>query len=67
MLKYRLKVILADREITQKELAEITGIRPPTISAFATGKIKQIPVNVLNEICKTLNCQPGDLIEYMPD
>ena len=67
MVKFKVKVMLAMREMTQKELAERTGIRPPTISAICTGSIKEMPVGVVNKICATLNCQPGDLMEYIPD
>ena len=57
----------AARDMTQKQLAEITGIRPPTVSAICTGSIKELPVGVINKMCKALNCQPGDLMEYIPD
>jgi putative transcriptional regulator len=67
MIKFTVKVMLAKREMTQKELAERTGIRPPTISALCTGTIKRIPVEALDEICKVLDCQPADLMEYIPD
>ena len=52
MIKFTVKVMLAKREMTQKELAERTGIRPPTISAICTGSIKQLPIEALNKICK---------------
>ena len=65
--KYKLKVLLAIKGMTQKQLAEITGIRPPTISALCTGSIKQIPVAVIEKICAVLDCQPGDIIEYIED
>ena len=57
--------MLAMREMTQKELAEKTGIRPPTISAICTGTIKHLPVDVLERICDVLDCQPGDIIEFV--
>ena len=50
--------------MTQKELAEKTGIRPPTISAICLGTIKHLPVDALEKICEALDCQPGDLLEY---
>ena len=59
--------MLAMREMTQKELAEKTGVRPPTISALCTGSAKHIPVDVLDKICMVLNCQPGDIVEYIPN
>ena len=67
MIKFRVKVMLALNEMTQKELAERTGIRPPTVSAICTGAVKHLPVEALNKICDVLNCQPGDILEYDPD
>ena len=67
MIKFKVKVMLAMREMTQKELAEKTGIRPPTISAICTGTIKHLPVDVLDRICDVLDCQPGDIIEFVKD
>lgn len=67
MIKFDLKVMLAKREMTQKELAEKTGIRPPTISAFAVGTIKHIPVDVLDKICDALECQPADLMRHVSE
>ena len=67
MIKFKVKVMLAMREMTQKELAEKTGIRPPTISAICTGTIKHLPVDVLDRICDVLTCQPGDIIEFVKD
>ena len=64
MIKFRVKVMLAVREMTQKELAERTGIRPPTISAICLGTIKHLPVEALDKICNVLQCQPADLMEY---
>ena len=66
MIKFKVKVMLAKREMTQKELAERTGIRPPTVSAICTGPVKHLPVDALNKICEVLDCQPTDLIEYVP-
>lgn len=67
MIKFKAKVLLAINEMTQKELAEKTGIRPPTVSAICTGTVKHLPIEALNKICAVLNCQPGDLMEYIPD
>jgi len=65
MIKPRIKVMLAERDMTQKELAEKTGIRPPTISALCNGQAKHLPFDVLEKICVVLDCQPGDLFEYI--
>ena len=67
MIKFKVKVMLAIREMTQKDLAEKTGIRPPTISAICTNPIKHLPVDALNKICAALDCQPADLMEYVAD
>ena len=67
MIKCKLKVVLAINEMTQKELAEKTGIRPPTISAMANNTAKHYPVDVMDKICQVLNCNVGDLLEYIPE
>lgn len=66
-IRYHLKAMLADKGITQKELAEVTKIRAPTISAICVGSVKQLPIGVLDKICTVLDCQPGNLLEYVPD
>jgi putative transcriptional regulator len=67
MIKFKVKVMLAMREMTQKELAEKTGIRPPTVSAICTGTVKHLPIDALDKICAVLNCQPSDLMEYIKE
>lgn len=67
MIKFKVKVMLALRGMTQKELAEKTGIRPPTISAICTGAVKHLPIEALDKICDVLDCQPSDLMEYVKD
>ena len=67
MIKFKVKVMLAVRGMTQKELAERTGIRPPTVSAICVGSVKQLPIEALNKICKVLDCQPADLMEFVKD
>lgn len=64
MIKFKVKVMLALRDMTQKDLAEKTGIRLPTISAICTSTIKHLPIDALNKICAALDCQPADLMEY---
>ena len=66
-LKFKLKVQLAIKDMTQKQLAEATDIRPPTVSSICTGTVKQIPVTAIEKICHVLECQPGDIMEYVPD
>ena len=67
MIKFRVKVMLALREMTQKELAEKTGIRPPTVSAICLGTVKHLPIEALDKICEVLDCQPADIMEYVKD
>ena len=67
MIKFRLKVLLAMNDMTQMQFSEKTGIRQPTISAICTGSAKHLPVDVLDKICEVLNCQPGDLMEHIPN
>ena len=66
LIKFKVKVMLAIREMTQKELAERTGIRPPTISAICLGTVKHLPIEALDKICAVLDCQPADIMEYIP-
>ena len=65
MIKFTVKVMLAKREMTQKQLAEKTGIRPPTISAICTSSVKHLPIDALDKICSVLDCQPSDIMEYV--
>ena len=67
MIKFKVMVMLAIREMTQKQLAEKTGIKPPTVSAICTGTVKHLPVDALDKICAVLDCQPADLIEYVKE
>ena len=67
MIKFKVKIWLAMREMTQKELAKKTGIRPPTISAICTGTIRHLPVDALDKICDVLDCQPADLMEHVKE
>ena len=67
VIKFQVKVMLAMRDMTQKELAERTGIRPPTVSAICTGAVKHLPVEALDKICEVLDCQPADLMEFVKE
>ena len=60
MLKSKLKVLLAMHDMNQKQLAELTGVRPQTITNIVNNKIKQIPVEALDSICEVLNCDVCD-------
>ena len=62
-----LDVMLAKRKMQSKELAEEVGITLANLSILKTGKAKAIRFSTLQAICKVLDCQPGDLLEYVPD
>lgn len=59
-----LDVMLAKRKIRSKDLAEFVGITEQNLSLIKTGKVKGIRLSTLNAICKYLDCQPGDILEY---
>ncbi|ESU25176.1 XRE family transcriptional regulator [Flavobacterium enshiense DK69] len=60
-------VMLAKRKMQSKELAEILGITPANLSILKTGKAKGIRFETLEAICKALDCQPGDVLEYVSE
>ena len=57
-------VMLARRKMSLTELSEKVGITMSNLSILKTGKAKAIRLETLDAICKALNCQPGDLLEY---
>ncbi len=64
MIEIDLDVMLAMRKMTSAELAERIDITPANLSILKTGKAKAIRFSTLEAICKTLDCQPGDIIKY---
>jgi Predicted transcriptional regulator len=60
-------VMLARRKMSSGELADRVGISAANLSILKTGKAKAIRFSTLNALCKALDCQPGDLLEYAPD
>ena len=59
-----LDVMLAKRKLTSLELSQRVGITPANLSILKTGKAKAIRMSTLEAICRELNCQPGDLLEF---
>ncbi len=59
-----LDVVMAKRKISSGELAEKIGITQANLSILKTGKAKAIRFSTLENICKVLNCQPGDILEF---
>ena len=66
-IKIHVSELLGRYKMTQKDLSEKTGIRPGTISALYHETIKRLEIEHLEKLCAALNCQPGDLFEYVPD
>lgn len=62
-----LDVMLAKRKMASKELADKVGITVANLSILKTGKARAIRFSTLNAICKELNCQPGDILEYQDE
>nr|WP_297308497.1 helix-turn-helix transcriptional regulator [uncultured Flavobacterium sp.] len=62
-----LDVMLAKRKMQSQELAEKIGITTVNLSILKTGKAKAIRFSTLEAICKELNCQPADILEYVAD
>ena len=59
-------VMLAKRKMTSAELAEKIGITPSNLSILKTGKAKAIRISTMDALCRALDCQPADLLEYTP-
>lgn len=62
-----LDVMLAKRKMRLNDLAEHVGITPQNLSVLKSGRAKAIRFSTLDAICKTLNCQPGDILHYQDD
>lgn len=67
MIVVNLDVELAKKKMKSSELAEKIGITPANLSILKTGKAKAIRFTTLDAICRELDCQPGDILEYRPD
>ncbi|GAA4233735.1 helix-turn-helix transcriptional regulator [Postechiella marina] len=62
-----LDVMLAKRQMKSKELAQLIGITTANLSILKSGKAKAIRFSTLDAICKALECQPSDILEYVED
>ncbi len=62
-----LDVMMAKRKISLKELAERIGISNTNLSLLKTGKVQGVRYRTLEALCKELDCQPGDILEYQPN
>jgi putative transcriptional regulator len=62
-----LDLMLVRRKMSLTELASRIGLSLTAVSLFKTGKLKGVRFASLSAICRHLNCQPGDILEYIPD
>ncbi|MDO5724908.1 MAG: helix-turn-helix transcriptional regulator [Tissierellia bacterium] len=67
MIVVNLDIMLAKRKMTVTELSERVGITMANISILKNNKARAIRFSTLSEICKVLECQPGDILEYIPE
>ena len=63
----RLDRMMADRKMSLNELSDKVGVANVNLSKLKNGKVSAIRFSTLEAICKTLNCQPGDILEYRTD
>ena len=67
MIIMNLDVMLAKRKMRSNELAERIGLTQANLSILKTGKAKAIRVSTMDALCRALDCQPGDILEYRED
>ena len=67
MIRINLDVMMARRKISLTELAERVGITLANLSILKTGKARAIRLTTLDALCQALQCQPADILEYVPD
>jgi len=65
MIIFNIDVMLAKRKMSVTELAEKVGFTMANISLLKNGKIKALKISTLNKLCRVLECQPSDLLEYV--
>lgn len=67
LIRIKLSELLGKKKMTRKALAELVGVRPNTIGDLYHEKVKRVDLDLLNNICKVLDCELNDLLEYQPD
>ena len=66
-IEIKLDLVLVQKKMTLTELSSRIGISITNLSLLKTGKVKGIRFSTLDSICRELECQPGDILEYVPD
>ena len=67
MIVVNIDVMMARRKMSLTELSEKVGITMANLSILKTGKARAVRFETLSRLCEALNCQPGDLLEHVPD
>ncbi|MBU0985038.1 MAG: helix-turn-helix transcriptional regulator [candidate division Zixibacteria bacterium] len=67
LIQINLDMMLVKRKMSLTELSRRIGISVPNLSLLKTGKVRGIRFKTLEAICRELDCQPGDILEYTPD
>ncbi|MBU6081194.1 MULTISPECIES: helix-turn-helix domain-containing protein [Bacillaceae] len=67
MIRIKLDVMMAERKMSLNKLSELVGITPANLSILKNEKGKAIRFTTLDALCKALDCQPGDLMEYIEE
>ncbi|MBQ0053215.1 MAG: helix-turn-helix transcriptional regulator [Bacteroidales bacterium] len=67
MIIVNLDVMLAKRKMTLSELSDKVGLTLSNMSIFKTGKLRAIRISTLDAVCRILECEVGDILEYVPD
>ena len=66
-IEIKLDLVMVQRKVRLTDLADKVGISATNLSLLKTGKVKGIRFSTLEAICRELDCQPGDVLEYVPD
>ncbi|WP_211747792.1 helix-turn-helix transcriptional regulator [Paenibacillus sp. Marseille-Q4541] len=67
MIRVKLDVVMAERKMSLNQLSQLVGITPANLSILKNENGKAIRFTTLDALCKALDCQPGDILEYIPD
>lgn len=67
MIQINLDLVMAKKRISAGRLAELINLTPANLSILKNNRAKAVRFSTLNALCRELDCQPGDILEYIPD
>ena len=67
MISVNLDVLLAERGMSVQDFSQAVGITPANVAVLKNGRAKAIRFSTLQAICEVLECQPGDVLQYLPE